>query len=98
MPARDGGKPGWGEHRVRTAEGPGLCLHCGWSSKKLSGSGEEGGGECQQLLTCSPQVPWVLSHPCSPSAERVNGRCAGQVALLAVKIHSYTWNTTDCEM
>lgn len=35
---------------------------------------------------------------CSPGAEWVNVHCAGQVALLAVKIHSCIWNTTDCEM
>lgn len=75
---------------METAEDPRFPLHCGWSSKKPSGPGEEGGGECPQLPTSLPA--------CAPGAERVNVPCAGPVALLAVKIHSHTRNTTDCEM
>lgn len=62
--------------------------------------GPGGGGVSRYLLAPHGRPP-CLSQALpgslrSPGAERVN--LAGQVALLAVKIHSCMRSTTDCEM
>jgi hypothetical protein len=52
------------------------------------------------LIPCSPSFGSTATYGSqrSPGAEQVNIHHAGQVALLAVKIHSCTRDTTDCEM
>lgn len=46
-----------------------------------------------------PPPPARCKSQALPGAERVNARCAGQLALLlAVKIHSCVRSTADCEM
>lgn len=81
--------------------------HSSLGTCSLSLPSSQGGGQggYAQTPTCSPphgplhcRIEAIPSSLCSPCAKRVNIPCAGQVALLAVKIHSCIWNTTDCEM